>query len=266
MYSHFPLLGFIFGAMVGSFANVCIYRLPLSLNIVSPGSHCGKCKTFIRWYENIPILSFLVLRGRCRHCGISIGWIHPIIEATCGLFLMISIYYYGLSLMSLYIFLMLTGILILSMIDFQHRIIPDSFSIGGMFLGLALALLCQWAGKPWPIQFKESILGVVVGGGFLWAIAWIYEKVTGREGMGFGDVKLVAFFGAHMGWQGAMTSIFLGSLLGSTIGLLLILIQKKNRRTVIPFGPFLSIGFLIYFLDALNIVHFPLEWLGSYGF
>lgn len=133
-------------------------------------------------------------------------------------------------------------------------------------MGLALALVFQWAGKPWLINFKESIVGVCVGGGFLWFIAWAYEKITGREGMGFGDVKLVAFFGANIGWQGAMASIFLGSVFGLVASLPLILIQKKNRKTAIPFGPFLSLGFLIYFLERLNIVHFPLQWLGNYGF
>lgn len=258
-------LSFVFGCMVGSFANVCVYRLPLSLNIVMPPSHCGKCSTSISWFENIPILSFLFLRGRCRHCGISIGWIHPLVELVVGLLAVACVMHEGLSIYAAYFFVLLTSLLIISLIDLEHRIIPDSISIGGMILGVLLAILFQWAGKPWLVSAVDSMIGLVVGGAFLWGIAWGYEKLTGKEGMGFGDVKLVAFFGAHAGAQAALISIFVGSLLGSLVGFFLIIVQKKDRRTAIPFGPFLSIGFFLYMLDMLNIMRLPFHWIIGYA-
>ena len=253
-------VSFIFGMMVGSFSNVVIYRLPLALNLVSPRSHCGKCKTPISWYENIPVLSFLVLRGRCGHCGISIGWIHPIVEVVVGFFAMACVIRFGLTFQAVYFFVLLTALLIASLIDLEHRIIPDSISLGGMVISFLIAGLFQWANKSWHISFMDSFLGLVVGGGFLWAIAWGYEKLTGREGMGFGDVKLVALFGSAGGWQAAIFSIFIGSMLGSVVGLFLILVQNKNRRTAIPFGPFLCFGFFLVLLHMLNIVHIPLPF------
>jgi len=255
---YWPIVVFTFGAVVGSFANVVIYRLPLSLNLVAPRSHCGKCKTPISWFENIPIISFLVLRARCRHCGISIGWIHPAVELICGLLACACYYRFGLGFQAFYFFVLLTALLIASFIDLEHRIIPDSISLGGALISITIAGVFQWANKYWHISLMESLTGLVVAGGFLWLIAWGYEKATGREGMGFGDVKLVALFGAVVGWKGAIVSIFIGSLFGSVIGLFLILIQKKNRRTAIPFGPFLCVGFLMVLLDMLNIIHIPL--------
>jgi leader peptidase (prepilin peptidase)/N-methyltransferase len=255
---YLQIVSFIFGMMVGSFANVVIYRLPLSLNLVSPRSHCGQCKTPISWYENIPILSFLCLRGRCGHCGISIGWIHPIIEVMTGFIALACVLRFDLSIQAVFFFVLLTSLLVASMIDLEHRIIPDSISLGGMVISFLLAGIFQWANQTWHISFLDSLIGLIVGGGFLWAIAWGYEKVTGREGMGFGDVKLVALFGAAGGWQAAIFSIFIGSMLGSVIGLFLILVQKKHRRTAIPFGPFLCFGFLIVLLHMLNIIHIPM--------
>lgn len=258
------ILAFIFGMMVGSFANVVIYRLPLSLSLISPRSHCGKCKTPISWYENIPVVSFLVLRARCLHCGISIGWVHPIIEILCGFLASACVLRFGFGFQALYFFVLLTSLLIASMIDLKHRIIPDSISMGGAIISVVIAGIFQWANQFWHISLMDSLLGLVVSGGFLWAIAWGYEKVTGREGMGFGDVKLVALFGAVVGWQGTIASIFIASLLGSVVGLFLILVQNKNRRTAIPFGPFLCLGFLLVLLDMLNILHIPIQW--THGF
>ena len=259
-------VAFILGTMIGSFANVCIYRLPLSLNLVTPGSHCTKCKTMISWYENIPVISFLVLRARCRHCGISIGWIHPFIELLIGFLALACVLRFGVTFQTFYFFVLLTSLIIASFIDLEHRIIPDSISIGGMIVGFLVAVLYQWAGKSWHISMIDSMLGLLIGGGFLWSIAWGYEKITGREGMGFGDVKLVALFGANVGWQGALVSIFVGSLLGSLVGLFLIVVQKKTRRAAIPFGPFLCFGFFLVILDMLNIIHIPIEWVSRHGF
>jgi leader peptidase (prepilin peptidase)/N-methyltransferase len=257
---YWATISFLFGTVVGSFANVVIYRLPLSMNLVSPRSHCGKCSTPISWFENIPVLSFLALRARCRHCGISIGWIHPTVELICGFLGYACFLRFGLSFQAFYFFVLLTSLLVASMIDLEHRIIPDSISLGGTVVSFAVAALFQWANKYWHISLMDSLIGIIVGGGFLWAIAWGYEKITGREGMGFGDVKLVALFGAVTGWQGTIASIFIASLFGSVVGLFLILVQNKNRRTAIPFGPFLCVGFLLVLLDMLNIIHIPLPF------
>lgn len=264
--TYIQTVAFIMGAMIGSFANVVIYRLPLALNLVAPRSHCTQCKTPITWFENIPIISFLFLRGRCRYCGISIGWIHPLIELVVGLLAVACVIRFGVTFDAVFFFTLLTSLSIASMIDLEHRIIPDSISIGGTLIAFLVAVIHQWAGKYWYISAVNSFLGIVIGGGFLWAIAWGYEKLTGREGMGFGDVKLVALFGAISGWQGALVSIFIGSLLGSVIGLFLILVQKKTRRTAIPFGPFLCFGFFLVVLDMLNIIHIPIQWVSRHGF
>jgi leader peptidase (prepilin peptidase)/N-methyltransferase len=264
--TYISTISFVFGMMVGSFANVVIYRLPLSLSLVSPRSHCGQCKTPISWYENIPLISFLFLRARCGHCGISIGWIHPIIEVITGFFALACVLRFGVSVQGAYFFVLLTSLLVASMIDLEHRIIPDSISLGGMIISFFLAALMQWANKVWHVSMYDSFMGLVIGGGFLWFIAWGYEKLTGREGMGFGDVKLVALFGAAAGWQAAIFSIFIASLLGSVIGLFLIFVQKKHRRTAIPFGPYLCIAFFIVLLHMLNIIHIPLQWSNGLGF
>lgn len=264
--TYIQTVAFIMGAMIGSFANVVIYRLPLSLNLVSPRSHCAKCKTPIAWFENIPMVSFLFLRGRCRYCGISIGWIHPLIELTIGLLAMACVIRFGVTFQTFFFFTLLTALLIASMIDLEHRIIPDSISMGGAIVGFLVAVIFQWADKPWHISGIDSMIGLVVGGGFLWSIAWGYEKLTGREGMGFGDVKLVALFGAISGWQGALVSIFIGSVLGSIVGLVMIGFMRGSRRSAIPFGPYLCFGFFLVILDMLNIIHIPIEWVSRNAF
>jgi leader peptidase (prepilin peptidase)/N-methyltransferase len=262
MWSEYSILvqvtAFVFGAMVGSFANVCIYRLPLSLNIVTPRSHCTQCGTPITWFENIPVLSFLFLRGRCRSCHISIGWIHPLVETLIGFIAWFCVFHFGLTPLAFYYFVLITTLIIISKIDIDHQIIPDSISLGGLIIGLALALIFQLTGVEWQVTFLDALIGAAVGSGFLWIIAWIYEKLTGKEGLGFGDVKLMAMFGSLGGMEATFFSIFIGSLVGTFAGVFMIVFFKKGRRTPIPFGPFLCFGFIVYLLHTLHFIHVPL--------
>ncbi len=262
MYSIFA---FVFGAMVGSFANVCIYRLPRDLSVVFPGSRCGHCGSPVAWYDNIPIGSYLWLFGRCRRCASSFGLQYPLVEMATALLALWTYQTHGFSFSSLYLFLFITALLIVSLIDLEFRIIPNPISIGGTWLGLALAILSSWLGLEWWVTWKEAVIGALAGGGILWGVGTLYEKITGREGIGFGDVKLLALFGAHTGITGVLTSLFYGSLLGSLVGLSLMFFQGKGSRYPIPFGPFLCLGLAIFGLFGSAAFEVPLRLLHIIG-
>ena len=242
------VFSFLFGAIVGSFANLCIYRLPRDLRITTPKSRCVDCGSAIAWYDNIPLVSYLVLRGRCRRCGKPFGVQHWLVEffvALAGLWIYRN---YGLHVSSVYLFVLTTALLIVSAIDFEHRIIPDAISLNGTWIGIFAAALASWLGWEWFVSFKGACIGASLGAGILWAVGWVYEKVTGREGIGFGDVKLLALFGANVGLIGVFAALLIGSFFGSLVGLSLMLFAGKGSRTPIPFGPYLCLGLLVYAL------------------
>lgn len=246
----FQVFAFFLGTVVGSFANVCIYRLPRELKITTPRSRCVRCGTRIAWYDNIPLLSYFVLRGRCRHCGSSFGAGHLGIELFVALCAWWIYRTHGFHFQSVYLFAFTTALVIVSAIDFEHRIIPDLISLNGIWIGVVLAAVTTWLGIEWFVDLKGSFLGLLTGGGILWGVGALYEKVTGREGIGLGDVKLLALFGAHTGVLGVLTSLFFGAFFGSVVGVSLMLFAGKGSRTPIPFGPYLCAGLLVY---ALNI-------------
>ncbi len=220
------------GACLGSFFNVLIYRIPRGESIVRPGSRCPACGRPIRPWENIPLLSFALLGGRCKGCGGKISWRYPGVEALTGAgFALIALADGpGAALArDLVLFSLLVPI---TFIDIDHRIIPDSLSLGGLAAGLLLSFL---PGGDW----KGSLAGGVLGGGVLYGTAYAYEKVTGREGMGGGDVKLIGMIGAFLGWRGALLTIFLGSLIGVAGGLFAMRRGEEGLKTAIPFGPYL---------------------------
>jgi len=234
------LFSFLLGLSLGSFANVCIYRIPARQSIVHPPSSCPHCGGRIRSYDNIPLLSYLLLAGKCRSCGHPISWRYPTVECLTGLLSLMLYTLYGAGFQYLLWLLFTVALLIISFIDLDHRIIPDVLSLPGVVAGWAASLL------PWGVGWLDSLIGTLAGGGSLYLVAVLYEKITGREGMGGGDIKLLAMIGAWMGWQALPLIVLIGSLTGAVIGLVFILFSGKGYRFRIPFGPFLSLGALLY--------------------
>ena len=234
------VLFFVLGAIIGSFLNVCIYRIPKDASIVRPSSRCPACGAPISFYDNIPLDSYLVLRGRCRKCGETISIRYPLVELICaGLFV---VFYRVLGLtVELPVSLVLASLLIvISFIDLDHLIIPDILSLGGLLLGVALSFFRS------SFTYIDSLGGVLVGAGLLFAIAKSYELLRKREGMGGGDIKLLGMIGAFCGIKGVIFCLVTGSLLGTLAGLPLMLIKGGGMKYALPFGPFLSLGALLY--------------------
>lgn len=235
---------FILGALFGSFANVAILRIPKEESVVFPGSHCYKCKNKIKFYDNLPIISWLILRGKCRNCGEKFSFRYCLVEIiTAGLFALMFLKL-GWSFYLLEVLLLTLGLVIISFIDLDHYIIPDKISLPGIAIGLLGGLLNPER------AFLDSILGVLLGGGFLWAVAYVYYLLKKEEGMGGGDIKLLAWIGAILGWGSVPFIILVSSILGSIIGVLLILKQRGNMKTVIPFGPYIALAAIIYILGG----------------
>ncbi|OAG27070.1 prepilin peptidase, partial [Thermodesulfatator autotrophicus] len=237
---------FILGALVGSFLNVCAYRLPKEESVIRPGSHCPHCKTPIKWYDNIPILSFLLLKGHCRYCGKPISWRYPLVELITA-FLSVLVYLrFGLTPAYLGFFFMVAGLWVASIIDLEYQIIPDEISLPGILVGLFFSL---YNPLTTPI---DALLGALCGAGGLYLLAEFYYFFTKREGLGGGDLKLLAMIGAFLGVKSLIPVLFLASLVGAVIGIAAALWQKaKDKRTfAIPFGPFLSLGAIVYLFFA----------------
>jgi leader peptidase (prepilin peptidase)/N-methyltransferase len=230
------VLIFAFGAVVGSFLNVCIHRLPGDESVVFPASHCPHCRVPIRPYDNIPLLSYVVLRGRCRSCAESISSRYPVVELLGGIAAVAAVAALGLSAHALLAFAFLCALVVITFIDFDHQIIPDAISLPGIGVGFAAALVL---GDP---RWSASLAGILLGGGLLWGVAEGYHWLTGREGMGGGDIKLLAMIGAFLGWQAVPVTLMIASLFGTAVGVTLMIAQRRDSRTAIPFGPFLAVG------------------------
>ncbi|MFH2058451.1 MAG: prepilin peptidase [Pseudomonadota bacterium] len=239
---------FLVGICVGSFLNVCIYRIPENKSIVTPGSSCPNCNNSIPFHLNIPILSYLFLMGRCKFCNIPISLRYPIIELITGVFAVLLYTKFSLSSQFFYWFVFISVLITISFIDFDHQIIPDIISIPGIILFSSSFYFLP------EMTLKSAGLGVLVGGGSLYAVAFVYYLLKKQEGMGGGDIKLLAMIGAATGIKGVFFTVFIGSLLGSISGLLILFYIKNNdTKLKIPFGPFLSLGavFYIFFGDEL---------------
>jgi leader peptidase (prepilin peptidase)/N-methyltransferase len=255
-------LAFAVGACIGSFLNVCIYRLPEDESVVFPGSRCPHCQHEIAWYDNLPIVSWLLLRARCRQCAAPIAARYPLVELLTGAFAVAVLVRFGPTVEGLVAFALSAALLLITFIDLDHFIIPDEVSLPGIAIGLLVSLL------PGGIGLTDAFFGAVLGGGILWAVAWSYERTTGTEGMGFGDVKLLAMIGAFLGWQAIPMVLVIASVVGSLAGLLAIFtpagfarirrvrrvlgpgavaphLRRAARTTAIPFGPFLALGALV---------------------
>lgn len=243
---------FVFGAMIGSFLNVCIVRLPEERSIVRPRSHCPACGDEIAWYDNVPMLSYLLLRGRCRGCRIRISPLYPTVELLTGALAVALWLRLGTTLAFAGYFAFAAALVTITFIDLDHRIIPDVISLPGIAIGLAVSFVSPL------VTPVGALAGALVGGGILLAVAGAYQMIRGQEGMGGGDIKLLAMIGAFLGWQSVFVTLMLASLIGSVIGVGLMLYQRADTRLAIPFGPFLAGGALIslFFGDRILAFYF----------
>jgi leader peptidase (prepilin peptidase)/N-methyltransferase len=241
------LFSVLFGLCLGSFANVCIYRIPLDKSIVHPASSCPHCGVRIRFFDNIPVFGYLLLTGRCRQCRVSISMRYPLVEILMAFLSLALFIRFGFQLQYLQFIVFAGTLVILSFIDFDHKILPDVLTFPGIAVGWLVSFL------PGGISWTDSLIGLAAGGGSLYLVATVYERITGREGLGGGDIKLLAMIGAWMGWQSLPLIVLMSSLSGAVIGSVFILSGGKGARTQIPFGPFLSLGALSYLFFGRQI-------------
>ena len=242
------VLIFILGLIVGSFSNVCIYRIPKNESIVYPASHCPKCHSPIKPVDNIPLLSYILLKGRCRNCKSKISIQYPIVEFLTGLTYLIIYLTYGLSIQSLIYIILSSALIIIAFIDLNEQIVPDVISLPGIVIGFILSFFVPY------ISFINSGLGVIVGGGTILIIGLGGSVIFKKEAMGGGDVKLAAMIGAFLGWRFIIISLFLGFFLGALAGIILIMSKIKSREDVVPFGPFIILGSFITLLWGEKII------------
>ncbi|MCC6712411.1 MAG: prepilin peptidase [Candidatus Dadabacteria bacterium] len=264
--SPFPLyvFAFIFGSVVGSFLNVCIYRLPREESIVFPPSHCPSCGGAIRFYHNIPIFGYLALGGKCADCDSRISPVYPLVEALAGVTAAAVLWRFGLTMEAGFYLALIYALIVITFVDIEHMIIPNVITIPGILVGLVFgALSTDWGASRAlmervgydlggflillnEVPFLDSVFGLLIGGGVLYIIAFLYSALRKREGMGMGDVKLLAMLGAFLGWEGVVFIMLVSSVLGTAAGLLVIFRKKGDLKYALPFGPFLSIAAVIY--------------------
>jgi leader peptidase (prepilin peptidase)/N-methyltransferase len=252
-----PLCLFSLGLVVGSFLNVVIYRLPLMmesrwrqdccellevqqeqeaprLTLSTPNSHCPHCGTAIKPWHNIPVLSYLLLRGKCANCGVGISLRYPTVELVTGLLTLSLAWYFPLSWALLGAVLFTWALLVLTMIDVDHKLLPDDITLPLLWLGLLFNLNSTY------VSLTDAVIGAMAGYLILWSVYWLFKLITGKEGMGYGDFKLLAALGAWLGWQALPLIILLSSLVGAVCGIAMIVIKGRGREVPIPFGPYLA--------------------------
>jgi len=266
----------LLGLVIGSFLNVCIYRIPLEKSVVTPGSSCRHCGISIRFFDNVPILSFLLLRGKCRSCGKPISFQYPIVELLSCLAFYCCARVWLFAPPTYVNSLFLAIIIILIFTDYNHRILPNKLTLPGVVIGILLSpfqtpevyrdvlsweviSLLGFTNTATVLPWIGSVLGAVIGGGILFLVAFTYEVVRRRQGLGMGDVKMMAMVGAFIGWRLALMTIFVGSLLGTFVGILLILFRKMDTQGKLPFGVFLGIGSALSLFYGFFFAHWYLN-------
>ena len=243
------LFVFILGTLFGSFANVCIYRLPQRLSVIFPDSHCPTCQTALRPWQNIPLLSYLGQGGRCATCYTAIGLRYPIVELGNGLLYLFLYHHYQFTVQGLVYALLTTALLIVSCIDLAHTIIPDAITLPGMVLGV---IISSWLT---PVGFQNALVGLLLGGGLFLLIAVLSVVILHRDGMGGGDIKLIAMIGAFLGWHAVLVTVLLGAVSGAVVGVSLMALQRKRRYEALPFGPFLALGAFCAMVWGETLLH-----------
>lgn len=241
----------LFGSLFGSFLNVVIHRLPRKESIVFPPSRCTSCGSGIAPWDNIPILSWLLLGGKCRNCRAPINVRYPLVEAAAAILTGLVVWKYGFTMASVGYTWFCLALLAITLIDLEHRIIPDAISLPGTIIGF---LFVRWTEVTW----VEAAIGAAAGFGVLLLVGVVYEKVTGVEGMGGGDIKMAAMMGAFLGWKGVLLTIFIGSFLGSVAGVIAMSRGKGGRRTALPFGTFLAPGALLVLFFGNSLINWYL--------
>lgn len=259
----YSILAFIFGTCLGSFANVCIYRLPLGRSIVRPRSNCPHCGALIAWYDNIPLLSFCLLGGKCRACRGKISGRYFLVELLTGGFFLVVWLRYGFCVQTPVYWLVITGLIIGTFVDFEHMIIPDQITLGGIFAGLALSFIFpSLHGVVRHFDgFKASFIGMLSGALILWLVGELGRLVFRKEAMGLGDVKLIAAIGAFLGWQAVIFTIMISSLAGAIAGIGMVLTGNKQMSSKIPFGPYIALAAGIWIIGGQEAWFAYINWL-----
>jgi len=235
----YPGIALLLGLLIGSFLNVVIHRLPRKQSLIWPGSHCPSCSASIGPWDNIPLLSYAVLKGCCRSCGVHITGRYPTVEAVNGLAYGLIVWYFGLGYPAVIYAAFFSALLVISYIDLDYQIIPDAITLPGIALGVLAAVLAL------PIGLLDSVLGLLLGGGVLFALAWVSPYLFGKEGMGGGDIKFLAMIGAFLGWKPVLLTMLIGAILGAIVGVALIALKVLGRDQYLPFGPFLAFGAIV---------------------
>jgi leader peptidase (prepilin peptidase)/N-methyltransferase len=228
-------LAAVVGAVIGSFLNVCIYRLPLGRSVVWPSSACESCKRELAWHENLPLVSWIMLAAKCRTCKAPLSIRHPLVEAITAAMFGTAMWYYGPGVLLASRLVFGCALIVLFAIDLEHYLLPDVITLPGIVVGLAFSFVTEPGWLP-------SLIGAVVGGGGLWLLAEVYYRVRHEEGLGMGDVKMLAMIGAFIGWQLTIVTLMMASLSGAIVGLLLIVSRKGDMKYALPFGTFLAMG------------------------
>jgi leader peptidase (prepilin peptidase)/N-methyltransferase len=259
----------LFGLLIGSFLNVCIYRWPRDLSVVRPRSACIECDKPIAWYDNVPLLSYVILRARCRQCGARIHWRYPLVELFTAICFAYVVHQSGLSVEAAKYCVFASIVIALVFCDLDTLLLPDEFTVGGFFIGLVFALFTPVPDTTFHLiasllgvmpgpragMLGEALLGAVVPAGSIWFGGWIFEKLRHKEGLGFGDVKMLAMVGAFLGIRGALLTIILGAVAGSVVGLLFIKLTHKDAASYpLPFGSFLGAAALVAAVEGQSVI------------
>jgi leader peptidase (prepilin peptidase)/N-methyltransferase len=229
------ILAAVIGAVIGSFLNVCIYRLPRGTSVVWPASSCESCGRELSWYDNLPVVSWVALRAKCRTCKAPLSVRHPIIEALTAIMFGAAAWYYGPTLLLASRLVFGCALIVLFAIDLEHHLLPNVVTLPGIVVGLVFSAVTE---PGW----LASLIGIVIGGGVLWLIAEVYYRVRHEEGLGMGDVKMLAMIGAFIGWQLTIVTLMMASFAGSIVGVALIAARKGDMKYALPFGTFLAMG------------------------